>query len=534
MRRKRHLTPLLLSLLASGCAVKPAPIPADELFRPQLSYSPQRNWMNDPNGLVYHDGEYHLFYQYNPNGSTWGDMSWGHAVSPDLLRWAELPPALPVRKDSRGNITEMIFSGSAVVDHANTSGLGQPGRPAMVALYTSVYPQTLALPNGRSIRAGTQAQSLVYSLDRGRSWQAHPDNPVLELPPAPYAGEYRDFRDPKLFWHAPQQKWVMVLVLPNKHKALFYSSRDLRHWEWMSEFGPAAATGGIWECPDLFELPVDGDPARRKWVLIMSPNPGGPAGGSGTQYFLGHFDGTRFVADPPAPGQPVRWLDHGADFYAAVSYNGMPDGRRVLVGWMNNWLYGQQVPTGSWRSAQSVPRELALRTIDGQVQLVQQPIAEFERQRSRVLHQAATTQVATGEQALGAPAREALELGLALRPQAAARTGLRLRSASGEQVDIGYDALKQQLYVERNGAGQHAFHPDFANRQSAPAVLRDGSLRLRVLVDRASVTVFAGEGETVLTSQFFADPATRQLLLFADGAPAGLRDLTVWSLRPVR
>lgn len=535
MHPRPPLAPLLLSLLATGCALRPTPAQLDEPFRPQLSYSPQRNWMNDPNGMVYHDGEYHLFYQYNPHGIAWGDMSWGHAVSRDLLHWTELAPALTVKKDKQGQISEMFFSGSAVVDGANTSGLGEPGRPAMVALYTSVYPQALVLANGRAIRAGTQAQSLVYSLDRGRSWREHPDNPVLALPPAAYADEYRDFRDPKLFWYAPEQKWVMLLVLPNVHKALFYSSRDLQRWEWMSEFGPAQAVGGIWECPDLFELPVDGDPARRKWVLIMSLNPGGPAGGSGTQYFVGDFDGKRFIQDPPAAGgDPVQWLDYGADFYAAVSYSGVPDGRRILVGWMNNWLYGQQVPTAPWRSAQSVPRELSLRTIGGRVRLVQQPIAEFARQRGALLHQAAHATIVPGAHPLPVPAAEALELELRLLPTRAGGAGLRLRSDAGEQADIGYDAASGLLYVDRNGAGRHGFHAGFANRQTAPASVPDEGLRLRVLIDRASVTVFGGAGEVVLTSQLFADPATRTLSLFAHGAPAEIRDLTVWRLKSVR
>lgn len=543
------------AVLASGCAVQAESPPStyQQTFRPQLSYSPARNWMNDPNGLVYHDGEYHLFYQYNPNGSTWGDMSWGHAVSTDLVHWQELPLALTVEKDGQGAVTQMFFSGSVVVDQANTSGLGQPGRPAMIALYTSVYLREQAAASGKPVRAGTQAQSLAYSLDRGRSWTQYAGNPVIASPPDPYLDQFRDFRDPKVFWYEPEQKWVMVLALPNQHKALFYASRDLLHWDWMSEFGPASAVGGAWECPDLIELPVDGDPARSKWVMVMSLNPGGPAGGSGTQYFIGAFDGKIFSADSPPPGaadgaarEPtvatarpndlVQWLDFGADFYAAVSWNGVPGKRRVLIGWMNNWLYGQQVPTAPWRSAQSVPRELSLRTLDGRLRLVQQPVAELRRLRLDLLHSAAALSVPPGVRPMAGVVSKsgAMELELRLKPGMARRAGVRLRGgAQGQEIDVGYDSELGILYLDRSRAGDSAFHPEFAKRQIAPVPLRDGQLGLRILVDSASVTVFAGEGETVLTSQIFPDPASQGLSLFAEGAPAELQELKIWALSSI-
>ena len=268
-----------------------------ETYRPQLSYTAAKNWLNDPNGLVYHDGEYHLFYQYNPNGNTWGDMSWGHAVSTDLLHWNELPVALTAEKDAGGKLTQMFFSGSVVVDTNNTSGLGSAGKPAMVAIYTSVYPQGKTLANGQVLVPNTQSQSIAYSLDRGRTWTQYAANPVIAAPPAPFESEGQNFRDPKVFWYAPEQKWVMVAVASEKHQALLFSSKNLRDWTYMSAFGPANAVGGIWECPDLFELPVDGDASKRKWVMNININPGSLAGGSGAHYFVGKFDGTRFVAD---------------------------------------------------------------------------------------------------------------------------------------------------------------------------------------------------------------------------------------------
>jgi sucrose-6-phosphate hydrolase SacC (GH32 family) len=524
-------------LLSAGCASQSTgPTPASgETFRPQLSFSPQRNWMNDPNGLVYHEGEYHLFYQYNPNKSTWGDMSWGHAVSSDLLHWTELPLALPVEKDARGEITQMFFSGSAVVDHANTSGLGQPGNPAMVAIYTAVFPQARTL-NGKPVRAGTQAQSLAYSLDRGRTWTQYAGNPVIAQPPAPYADEYRDFRDPKVFWYEPERKWVLAVVVSNRHKALFYSSRDLIHWEWMSEFGPAGATGGIWECPDLVELAVDGDPARRKWVLIISLNPGGPAGGSGMQYFVGDFDGKTFIRDRNAANGEVKWLDYGADFYAGVTYNDLPGQRRLLVGWMNNWLYGQAVPTAPWRSAQALPRELGLRTVNGQIKLVQQPLAEAQDLRGELLYGAAERTIAPGAQALplSGPANAPLEVQMHLTPGTAKRAGIRVgRAGSDAYTEIGYDAAQGEVYLDRTLSGEAGFHPQFAARHAAPVSLRDAGLPLRILVDRGSVTVFAGQGEAVLTDQVFPAPGAAAVTLFSVDGDAAARDLNVWSMQSI-
>jgi sucrose-6-phosphate hydrolase SacC (GH32 family) len=321
----------------------------------------------------------------------------------------------------------------------------------------------------------------------------------------------------------------------------------------MSEFGPANAVGGAWECPDLIELPVDGDAARRKWVLVMSLNPGGPAGGSGTQYFIGKFDGTTFAPDPQPqsagdgssrepvvtrvrPGDLVQWLDYGADFYAAVSWNGVPGNRRIMVGWMNNWLYGQQVPTAPWRSAQSVPRELSLRTLDGRLRLVQQPVAELQRLRMDLLYSASALNVPSGVQSMdpvlsgGGPR----ELEMRLKPGEARRAGVRLRGGVQDQeIEVGYDSELGILYLDRSRAGDNSFLPGFSKRQIAPVPLRDGQLSLRILLDSASVTVFAGEGETVLTSQIFPDPAPQGFSLFSEGASVELTDLKIWALSSI-
>lgn len=504
-----------------------------EAHRPQLSYSPARNWMNDPNGLVYHDGEYHLFYQYNPNGIAWGDMSWGHAVSADLVHWSELAVALAVEKDEQGGITQSFFSGSAVVDSANTSGLGVAGQAALVAVYTSVYPGARVLANGKRVQEGQQSQSLAYSLDRGRSWTQYAGNPVLERPPAAYRDAYRDFRDPKVFWYAPEGKWVMVAVLALRHKAVLYASSDLLAWEFMSEFGPAGATGGVWECPDLFALPVDGDPAQCKWVLVINLTPGGPAGGSGAQYFIGEFDGKTFRADP---GDQVHWLDHGPDFYAAVSWNDAPGDQRVMIGWMSNWLYARQAPSAPWRGAQSIARELALRTLDGRVRLVQQPVAGIGRLRRQLLFAVEGQLQADGVSALGqvSTAGGPADIELLLEPGTARHAGLQVHlGENGERTVVGYDRERGQLYVDRSRAGDASWHQGFAACHAAPVALRDGALRLRILVDRASVTVFAGACETVLTSQVFPGPGSDGMALFAAGGQAMVRELKIWSMASI-
>uniref|UniRef100_A0AAU1ZYG9 GH32 C-terminal domain-containing protein n=1 Tax=Streptomyces sp. NBC_00093 TaxID=2975649 RepID=A0AAU1ZYG9_9ACTN len=286
----RHARTRMIAAVATVCALSAAPLapqavaadtpPYSETYRPQFHFTPEKNWMNDPNGLVYYQGEYHLFYQYNPNGNSWGDMSWGHAVSTDLVHWTELPLALSYDDN------EMVFSGSAVVDRDNTTGFGTTENPAMVAIYTSHNSTT-----------GIQAQSLAYSTDRGRTWTKYQGSPVLDI-------GSRDFRDPKVQWYAPTNSWLMTVSMSAEHKVRFYSSKNLKDWTLQSEFGPAGATGGVWECPDLFPLAVDGDETKIKWVLVVNINPGGIAGGSAAQYFVGDFDGTRFTAEDKGPYVP--------------------------------------------------------------------------------------------------------------------------------------------------------------------------------------------------------------------------------------
>jgi fructan beta-fructosidase len=828
----RSLAAMVCALVALGACASPVAAQTPtyrEPYRPQFHFTPASNWMNDPNGLVYHKGEYHLFYQHNPFGNTWGHMSWGHAVSRDLVHWEQLPVAIREEGD------EAIFSGSAVVDHHNTTGIGTRKNPPMVAIYTSAYPDD-------------QEQSLAYSTDRGRTWTKYAGNPVLDDPD-------REFRDPKVFWYAPERKWVMVLAKAVQRKVGIYASEDLKSWEHLSDFGPANAVAGIWECPDLFQLPVDGDRRTKKWVMAVSLNPGSIAGGSGTQYFVGDFDGTRFEADnvqpytPPAgevfedfeapdygdwtttgtafgtgpatgtlPGQqtvsgfaggrlvnsfldfdssqgtltsprfritrdyinllvgggarahnpgagdgtpqpgelfggfestyeaegwqptgdfagtqpfrggegrmgeqivdtffgrggnngdpltgkivspqftitreyvnfmiaggphtgetrtsvdlvvdgevvrtasgretgnlnwaawdvgdligrtarieivdlntggwghiladhfmvadaPARirsdetavnllvggdvvrsaagkesealdwvawnvrdligqdaqiqivdrnsggwghiladqitfadapaqstekrsdWLDYGKDHYAAVSWNDVPDGRRLMIGWMNNWQYANLIPTSPWRSAMGVPREIRLRTIGGRVRVVQQPVRELRRlhrDRARRLERMA---LGAGVHTVKGVRGQALEIRAELDPRTAEEFGLKVRVGEDEQTVIGYDVDAEELYVDRTRSGDAGFSPAFAGVHRAPLALRrDGDVRLRILVDAASVEVFAGDGEIAIADQVFPSATSDGVQLFATGGSVEIEALEVRRLRSI-
>ncbi|GHF55025.1 glycoside hydrolase family 32 protein [Streptomyces griseosporeus] len=844
-----HARTRLIAAVATVCALSAVPLapgavaadtpPYSEAYRPQFHFTPERNWMNDPNGLVYYQGEYHLFYQYNPNGNSWGDMSWGHAVSKDLVHWEQLPLALPHDDE------EMVFSGSAVVDRNNTTGFGTKRNPPMVAIYTSAYKD-----------GGKQAQSLAYSTDRGRTWTKYRGNPVLDI-------GSREFRDPKVQWYAPTNSWLMTVSLSTEHKVRFYSSKNLKDWNLLSEFGPAGATGGVWECPDLFPLPVDGDETNVKWVLVVNINPGGIAGGSAAQYFVGDFDGTKFTAEdrgtytppagtvvqdfedtgfgtwtpagaafgdgpaagalpgqgtvegfdgtglansfhggdgatgtltspeftvdspylnfkvgggrhphepgtvpeqgpPPAgtvladfegggygdwtttgdafgaapaggtlPGQqevsgflgnglvntflngdattgtltspaftldkkhlnflvgggshpagsdhptavellvdgqvvrsatgkdaealnwaswdvgdlagktaririvddntggwghinvdhimlsdtaarPVSretsvnllvdgevvrsatgsdsetldwasfdlrpyagkkarvqivdrntagwghiladrftaadkpaesalqradWADYGKDYYAAVSWENAPGGKRYMIGWMNNWDYGGAVPTSPWRGAQSIPREMALRTVDGRLRLTSKPVNSLESLRQGSPATAAGVTVTSTTAPLIGPAAEGRELDIeaTFSLEDAERFGLKVRTgAAGEETVIGYDTTTQELYVDRTRSGAVDFSSSFPGVQRAPLRAENGKVSLRVLVDRSSVEVFGGSGEAVITDQIFPGPDSQGVRVFAENGSVRLDRARVWHLGSYR
>ena len=488
-----------------------AAVAGTDRFRPRWHYSARRNWLNDPNGLVHLNGTYHLFYQHNPFGAEWGNMSWGHATSQDLLHWDEQPVAIPCDHQ------EAIFSGSAVFDRHNTSGLGTADTPPLVAIYTSAYSDASPL-------AGRQAQSLAYSVDEGTTWTKYHGNPVLDRASA-------EFRDPKVFWYdgGAGSYWVMVAVEAVQRQVVLYKSADLKAWEYLSTFGPANATGGVWECPDLFELPVDGDPADTRWVLVVNINPGGIAGGSAGQYFIGEFDGVAFRSGSTVTdglqedGSRMReygWLDWGRDYYAAVSFSNVPDGRRIMIGWMNNWDYAASTPTGDWRSAMSLPREVSLTRVDGRPVLRQHAVDPFTGTGS--------PSVRLGPQALAAGVlpvpgtAETARIDVEFQPGTADKVGLLVRMSGTERTLISYDVTRGTLRLDRTESGHVDFHEAFPSVETVAVPLQDGRLRLRVYVDRCSLEVFAQDGLATITDLVFPSEEATALAIFAEGEGAHL------------
>ena len=842
------LTAALLSVTAAQVHATD-PDPATQQYRPYLHYSPQKNWMNDPNGLVYHNGKYHMFYQYNPFGTTWGNMSWGHATSTDLLHWQEQPLAIPQGLNGTGQPVEDIFSGSVVVDSQNSSGFGSAQNPPLVAIYTSNY------TGYHPTLANKQAQSLAYSTDDGQTWTKFSGNPVLNR-------NSSNFRDPKVFWYdgPAGSYWVMSAVEATEHRVLFYKSTDLKSWDYLDDFGPANAVDGIWECPDLFPLAVDGNPANIKWVLAVNLNPGSVAGGSGGQYFVGDFDGTTFTSDttdpvdavpagtavggfnngtysgwtiqndpansagpwgaqpasgtvpgqnqvtghigggllnsfhggdspvgaadspsftvgadylnflvgggrhPQLPGEqsgnvpppgyllfdgfdypgtlsdagwqltgdfqaarnpstaggefaigkrintfeggtkaddnvgsitspefyltntnigfllgggnrtdgqlqvellvggvPVRtatgsnsgdlnwknwdvsqyfgqvaririvdnatgpwghltldnmvlgsepakprsaettvnlvvngqtvrtatgtdsehldwtawdvrefrgsqatirvvdnnrggwghiladefilsdtealprmeehdWLDWGKDYYATVSFNNTPDGRRVMLGWMNNWDYGQATPTSTWRGTMALPREVVLTQTSKGPRLRQKAVTQVDSLKNTAAsYNAAAQDIQPGTVNLPVTG-DVVQIDAEFSPGTASSFGLTVLGNGAEATRIGYTPSSRRAFIDRTNSGNEGFHPAFASVDDAPVQLANGRLRLRAYVDRASVEVFVQDGLATLTDQVFPAAGATSIALFAEGGTARLESLTVTPL----
>ena len=509
---------------------------AQEPFRPQFHFSPAKNWINDPNGPVYYKGEYHLFYQYNPFGDEWGHMSWGHAISRDLVHWRRLPVAIP---EANG---VMAFSGSVVVDTRNSSGLCSGSEPedhsCLVAIYTG-YRAAAPASNRSAAQEQNQSQYLAYSNDRGRTWREYEGNPVIDL-------HLADFRDPKVFWHTPTRKWVMVTVLAPEHKVRFFGSTDLKHWTALGDFGPAGATGGAWECPDLFPLPVGGNPRDVRWVLSINLNPGGVAGGSGNQYFVGRFDGKTFTIDNPAADArstadgSALWADYGADFYASTSFSDIPasDGRRIWVGWLDNWQYAARLPTHPWRGQQSIPRELGLKRFPDGIRLVQQPVRELQALRGAPIT-IRNVSIVDADRLLEARGvrGNTFEVEAEIEPGSAAEFGFLVRRSARDDVEvtqIGVNPAKSRIFLDRGRSGNVSFDPAFPARHSAPLDLTGGQpVKIHFFVDRSSVEVFGDEGESVVSDLIFPPPASDGFELYSKGGEARIVKLTVWQLHGI-
>ena len=476
------------------------------LYRPRYHFAPESNWMNDPNGLVYYEGEYHLFYQHNPYEPVWGPIHWGHAISRDLTHWKYLPLAL--KPDDLG----YIFSGSVVVDQNDSSGFFDGGS-GLVAVYTSA--------KKRGEENYLQRQSIALSEDRGRSWVKYGGNPVIENP------GLRNFRDPNVFWHEPTERWIMVVS--SQSGVRFYGSFNLKDWKLLGELGGEVGSHeGVWECPDIFKLPVVGDEA--KWVLTVGDVFGGPAGGSRMQYFVGEFDGSNFK--PDSSSRKTAWVDYGQDFYAARTWNNLPSDRRVWIGWMSNLYYQEDIPTRGWRGAMSVPRELALKKDEERYQLVQQPVQELKNLRAdskrwkglEVSEESNFSPEITGR---------SLELKLEADPGTSEEFGFKLRKSSDQETAVGYHVEDSKLFVDRSQSGKTDFSEIYLDKHEAPLEPEDEMVRMRIFLDRSSVEVFGNGGKKVISSLIFPEAGEEAVKLYVEKGEILVSNLEIYKLNSI-
>ena len=502
----RRLT-LFVFLMLAGSLTSAQPPSYDQPWRPQYHFTPPQNFMNDPNGTVFYKGEYHLFYQHNPEGNVWGHMSWGHAVSKDLVHWENLPVALHEDPDY------MIYSGSAVVDRNNSSGLCKNLEPhdrsCLIAIYTAAYKDR-------------QKQHIAFSNDLGRTWTNYSGNPVVDL-------DAPDFRDPNVFWYGPQHKWVMVTVLADERTLLIFDSHDLKHWTKRSTLGPAGDTAGQWECPDLIELPVE-NTKEKHWVLIINRNPGAPAGGTGVRYLIGKFDGAKFTSE--IPDVPALWADWGKDFYATNTWNDMPasNPRRIWIGWFSNWQYANVEPTLLWRGGLSIPRSLILRRYADGLRLVQKPIRELESLRHEKLRIENSTLSAANKRIADTGTKgEVYELEADLEPGQSEEIGFRLRKGKDAETLVGLDAASNEVFVDRTHSGEISQSKDFPGRHAA-SIEKSAHIKLHIFVDRSSVEVFVNDGERVLSERIYPPAGSDGIELYAKGSGGKVVSLTLWQL----
>lgn len=477
-----------------------------EKYRPAYHHTPLYGWMNDPNGMFYKDGVWHLYYQWNPYGSKWQNMTWGHSTSKDLLKWERHPAA--IEPDGLG----MIFSGSCAIDREGSAGFG---KDAVIAMYTSA--------------AASQVQSLAASHDNGATFGKYPGNPVLTLE--------SEARDPNMFWDAENHQWVLTLAHALEHEMLFFTSPDMKTWTLQGAFGKGqGAQDGVWECPDLFSLPVGlpGEKGYRengeKWVLLCNLNPGGPFGGSATQYFIGDFDGKTFKSDTDAVGNvPVKWLDFGKDHYAAVSFSDAPGDRRTVLGWMSNWQYANDVPTMQYRSANTLPRDLGIfRATDGELYVASMPSPEVDALRGAIAKKVGRTTLGKKGTEYRIPAL--CEIEMEVDPAKAAKVDIVLSNAAGEKVTMTYNVVDKTFSMDRTRSGLTDFSKDFPAVTTAPAFTADGKLALRIFIDNSSIEAFGNGGRFVMTNLVFPDKPYTHLTLGSQGGKAVVSNLKIYNI----
>jgi fructan beta-fructosidase len=495
-----------------------------EAHRPQFHFTPPKMWMNDPNGMVYYEGEYHLFYQHYPDANVWGPMHWGHAVSKDMVQWEHLPIAL--YPDSLG----LIFSGSTVVDWKNTSGFGKNGNPPLVAIFTHHL-----MAGEKAGKHDFQYQSIAYSNDKGRNWTKYEGNPVI-----PNSDKIHDFRDPKVTFDETSKQWIMVFAAGNHVK--IWGSKDLKKWTHLSDFGKEYGNHqGVWECPDFFEMVVDNGETmqkqQKKWILLQSLNPGSPNGGSGTQYFVGDFDGKKFTLESKfaklVSNGKAKWLDLGRDNYAGVTWSDVPkrDGRRLFLGWMSNWDYAMQVPTQNWRSAMTLPRELILKQNKDGFYIVSQPVSELKTLRKE--HFSIDKKNMSGKLYLSKESKissKGMEMEISFE-----NTGISsktfeivLSNTKNETFRIGFDVEENAFFSDRTKAGKHEFSDKFATkRHLAPRISTSKIMKMHLYIDVASCELFADDGTAVMTDIFFPTEDFTEVEIIGEGVLSG----DIWALK---
>ena len=494
-----------------------------EKYRPGFHFTPQKNWMNDPNGMFYLNGMFHLYFQHHPESNVWGPMHWGHATSEDLFHWKEHPIAL--YPDDLGT----IFSGSAVVDFQNTSGLGSVENPPIIALYTNHDAEAAEAGSDRF-----QTQGLAYSLDEGFTWTKYKNNPVIENP------GIRDFRDPKVFWMESQNKWILTLAAGQETQ--FYSSPNLIDWTFLSSFGTGIGNHeGVWECPDLIQLKVKGS-EETKWIHLVSINPGGPNGGSATQYFVGDFDGTHFTLDPDFKLDLEQdhhfWTDFGKDNYAGVTFSNWKneEGNPLFLGWMSNWQYATKVPTEKWRSSMTLARTLELFKTKSSFRLRSLPLIDHEKVRSKevVLEQTTvgnvTKLVETGELNLSSA-----KIKIELKNLEEQTYTFALANSSGDSFEFGYNHKEKQFFIDRSKSGDVEFSSEFSNKPSlAPRFTSANALSVEFILDKTSIELFYDEGETVMTEIFFPHQPFETLTLEAEASTQAVFSGQLIELNPTK
>ncbi len=473
-----------------------------EQWRPLVHFSPQKNWTNDPNGLLYFKGYYHLFFQHNPKGNEWGNMSWGHARTKDLVHWEELPVAIP-------NGKEFIFSGCVVWDEKHVSGLGDPKKDLLIAIYTADYPYT------------REEQHLAFSNDDGLTWTKYEGNPVLNI-------NYKDFRDPNIIWYEESKQYVMVVAKPFEYKIAFYASKDLIHWNFLSDFGNEGDVDMIWECPSLQQLSIDGS-KEKKWVLFISSQ--GPFKDFvGMQYFVGDFNGKKFVNDQPV--EVKKYVDFGKDFYAAVPFYNAPQGQNMWLGWMLSWKYAKEQPTFPWKGQMSVVRKLDLVKSGDEYLLRQKFLPELDRKLASFTASNFTVKKDKSKQLNGLKFLKNKSYAIDLKVSASRANfwGIQIKGRNNsEEVKIGFDEKTMKWKINRDQSG-NIISNDFKGIQEVSAHVGKAK-NFKLIIDRSTIELLAQDGTIAISSLRFPLASEEDVLIVSEGGATDFSQLKIWELK---